>query len=229
MGRARVIVYSTVTVDGRIASKTGFSKLSCPTDLRRLHELRAKLDAVMVGANTVIRDDPALRVKYVKTAKNPVRVVVDGRLRTPLGSRVYTLDPRDTIVLTTDVAPLEKLKKLRELGVRVLVYNNGPEIDLGEALADLYALGIRSVLTEGGGGLIWSLFKYKVVDELRVTLSPYVFGGRDSTSLVMGDGFSSTRDSPRLKPVDVLVCDCGLEVHIRYQVVSYGLESVSNT
>ncbi|RLF21566.1 MAG: 2,5-diamino-6-(ribosylamino)-4(3H)-pyrimidinone 5'-phosphate reductase, partial [Thermoprotei archaeon] len=90
MPKPRVVVFSTMTVDGRIASRTRFSQLSCPHDLRRLHELRASSDAVMVGANTVIIDDPSLRLKYVE-GRNPDRIVVDGLLRTPLSARVYTL------------------------------------------------------------------------------------------------------------------------------------------
>jgi 2,5-diamino-6-(ribosylamino)-4(3H)-pyrimidinone 5'-phosphate reductase len=72
-----VVVYSTITVDDRLASKTGFSQLSCPHDLKRLHQLRASSDAVMVGANTIIADDPSLRLKYVE-GRNPDRIVVDG-------------------------------------------------------------------------------------------------------------------------------------------------------
>jgi len=221
VARPYVIVFSTMTVDGKIASRTRFSQLSCPHDLRRLHELRASSDAVMVGANTVIIDDPSLRVKYVE-GRNPVRVVVDGLLRTPLNARVYTLRMAPTLVLTTMKAPPEKIQALRAQGVEVAVLGEGPLIDMAEAAEALYERGLRKVMVEGGGTLLWSLFKARVVDELWVTIAPYVFGGTGAVSLVMGEGFESTEDAVKLKPLQVMLCECGKEVHIKYRVEGRG-------
>jgi len=217
-GRPYLIVYSTMTVDGRLASKTRFSQLSCPHDLRRLHELRAWSDAVMVGANTVIIDDPSLRVKYVH-GRNPVRVVVDGLLRTPISARVYTLKTAKTIVFTTRRAPLDKVEALRGLGVEVVVVGDEPPIDMRLVVEGLYDRGYRRVMAEGGGTLLWSLFKDGVVDELWVTLAPYIFGGRDAVSLVEGEGFSSTEDAVKLEPLSFKLCECGREIHIKYRVL----------
>jgi len=212
-----VVIYSTMTVDGRIASKTKFSQLSCPYDLKRLHEFRAQCDAVMVGANTVIIDDPSLRVKYVE-GRNPIRVVVDGLLRTPLTARVYTLKTAPTIVLTTKAAPRDKVEALKSMGVEVIEFPENP-IDMGKALEELANRGIRKILAEGGGELLWHLFSARVVDELRITIAPYIFGGREAVSLVMGEGFGSTEDAVKLRLVEVKVCECGQEVHIVYEVV----------
>ena len=213
----RVVIFSTMTIDGRIASKTGYSQLSCPHDLKRLHELRAQCDAVMVGANTVIIDDPSLRLKYVE-GKNPDRVVVDGLLRTPLTARVYTLKISKTIVLTTESAPQEKVKRLREMDVDVLLLSERPPIDMRKAMEVLGSLGYRTIMVEGGGDLIWHLFKDRVVNELRVTIAPYIFGGRDAVSLVMGEGFSTTDESPIFELKSVSRCQCGNEVHLIYDV-----------
>ena len=206
-----------MTIDGRIASKTRYSKLSCPHDLKRLHELRARCDAIMVGANTVIIDDPSLRLKYVK-GRNPDKVVVDGLLRTSLTARVYTLKTSKTIVLTTGSAPQEKVKRLREMGVEVVALSERPPIDMRKAMEVLSSLGYRDVMVEGGGELIWHLFKDQVVNELRVTIAPYIFGGRDAVSLVMGDGFSTTEESPLFELKSVSRCPCGNEVHLIYDV-----------
>ena len=206
-----------MTVDGKIASRTRYSKLSCPHDLRRLHELRARSDGVMVGANTVIIDDPSLRVKYVK-GKNPARIVVDGLLRTPLKARVYTLKTAKTLVLTTAMAPRDKIKALRKMGVEVIEFSGGPPINMRKAMEELYCRGLRRVVVEGGGELLWSLFKDSVVDELKITISPFIFGGKDSVSLVMGEGFSTTEDARKLKLVNVGVCRCGEEVNLEYKV-----------
>ena len=213
----RVVVFSTMTIDGRIASKTRFSQLSCPHDLRRLHELRAQCDAVMVGANTVIIDDPSLRLKYVE-GKNPDRIVVDGFLRTPLNARVYTLKTAKTMVLTTKAASSEKIEKLKSMGVEVLCLADKPPIDMKQAVKVLGEMGYRTIMVEGGGELLWHLFKDRVVNELRVTISPYIFGGRDSVSLVMGEGFSTTAESPVFKLKSISRCQCGNEVHLIYDV-----------
>jgi len=217
MDLPRVVIFSTMTIDGRIASKTGYSQLSCPHDLKRLHELRAQCDAVMVGANTVIIDDPSLRLKYVE-GKNPDRVVVDGLLRTPLTARVYTLKISKNIVLTTESAPQEKVKRLREMDVDVLLLSERPPIDMRKAMEVLGSLGYRTIMVEGGGDLIWHLFKDRVVNELRVTIAPYIFGGRDAVSLVMGEGFSTTDESPIFELKSVSRCQCGNEVHLIYDV-----------
>lgn len=212
-----LIVYSTMTVDGKIASKTRFSQLSCQHDLRRLHELRAQCDGVMVGANTVIIDDPSLRVKYVE-GRNPVRIIVDGALRTPLTARVYTLKSAKTIVLTTRIAPRDKVEALRNMGVDVIVFPYDPPINMDEALKELYKRGLKKILVEGGGELLWHLFAARVVDEVRVTIAPYIFGGRDAVSLVMGEGFQSTSDAVKLRLIDVKICECKHEVHVVYHV-----------
>lgn len=213
----RVIIFSTTTIDGRIASKTRFSQLSCPHDLRRLHELRAQCDAVMVGANTVIIDDPSLRLKYVE-GKNPDRIVVDGLLKTPLNARVYDLRIARTIVLTTRAAPAEKIEKLKFMGVKVLCLADNPPIDMKVAMKALDEEGYKTVLVEGGGELLWHLFKDRVANELRVTIAPYIFGGKDSVSLVMGEGFSTTAESPIFKLKSIERCMCEDEVHIVYDV-----------
>ncbi|MEM1624713.1 MAG: 2,5-diamino-6-(ribosylamino)-4(3H)-pyrimidinone 5'-phosphate reductase [Candidatus Nezhaarchaeales archaeon] len=213
----RTVIFSTITIDGKIASKSRFSQLSCPHDLKRLHELRAQCDAVMVGANTVIIDDPSLRLKYVE-GRNPDRIIVDGMLRTPLNARVYTLRTAKTLVLTTRMAPSDKVEKLRSMGVEVLLLAERPPINMRKAMEVLGSLGYKTIMVEGGGELIWYLFKNCVVNELRVTIAPYIFGGRESVSLVMGEGFSTTAESPIFKLRSIERCLCGNEIHLIYDV-----------
>lgn len=222
----RTIIFSTITIDGKIASKSRFSQLSCPHDLRRLHELRAQCDAVMIGANTVIIDDPSLRLKYVE-GKNPDRIVVDGLLRTPLSARVYTLKTSKTLVLTTKLAPQEKVEKLRGMNIEVLCIAEKPPINMRRAMEMLGSMGYRTIMAEGGGELMWYLFKDRVVNELRVTIAPYIFGGRESVSLVMGEGFSTTAESPIFKLRSIERCLCGNEVHLIYDV-EYGVGNHDN-
>ncbi len=172
----------------------------------------------MVGANTVIIDDPSLRVKYVD-GRNPDRIIIDGLLRTPINARVYTLKTARTLVLTTNRAPLDKVEALRRLGVDVVIVGDEPPIDMHVAMSTLYDKGYRRVMAEGGGTLLWSLFKDGVVDELWVTIAPYIFGGKDAVSLVEGEGFSSVDDAVVLEPFHLATCECGKEIHIRYRVL----------
>lgn len=214
-----IIVFSTTTLNGKIASKTRYSKLSCPIDLMRLHKLRSQVDAVMVGANTAIIDDPSLRLKYFK-GSNPARIIVDGLLRVPLKLRMFRDKLAKTIVLTSTKAPQDKIKKLRDIGVKVITLQSSTgRISLKEALRILYEMNIRKILVEGGGDLIWSLFKEKLVDEFRITKSAYIFGGLNAVSIVSGEGFSSTSESPKFIPIYIELCACGKDVHIAYRVV----------
>ena len=214
-----IIVFSTTTLNGKIASKTRYSKLSCPIDLMRLHKLRSQVDAVMVGANTAIIDDPSLRLKYFK-GSNPARIIVDGLLRVPLKLRMFRDKLAKTIVLTSTKAPQDKIKKLRDMGVKVITLQSSTgRISLKEALRILYEMNIRKILVEGGGDLIWSLFKEKLVDEFRITKSAYIFGGLNAVSIVSGEGFSSTSESPKFIPIYIELCACGKDVHIAYRVV----------
>lgn len=213
--RPYVYLVSAITIDGRIASKTGFSKLSCPYDLKRLHELRARVDGVMVGARTVLVDDPLLTVRYAQ-GRNPARVIVDGSLSIPLNARVLGGEA-PTIVLTTSGAPRKKIKALEDMGVKVLVFD-GPQVPLKEALERLYDMGIRSLLVEGGGRVNWQMLDQCLVDELAVTVTPYLFGA--GVSLAEGPGYADIEEAPfRLELLSAERCQCGQEVVLRYRVI----------
>ncbi len=217
MAKPYVLVYTTATVDGKIASVTGFSQLSCPHDLRRLHEARAWSDAVVVGANTVIVDDPLLTVRYVE-GENPARVVVDGRLRIPEDSRILRDRSAETIIITSEAAPRSKAERIAGKGASVIVLPGGPRLAMAEVMGTLWELGYRKVLAEGGGDLLWGLFHSRLVDEVRVTWAPLVLGGRDAVTMVEGEGFKGRGDAVKLRLVEVRRCECGQEVHARYVV-----------
>lgn len=217
MAKPHVLVYTTATVDGKIASITGFSQLSCPHDLRRLHEARAWSDAVMVGANTVLVDDPLLTVRYVE-GRNPARIVVDGRLRIPLDARIVVDRSAETIIITSEEAPRGKMDALAGRGATVIVLPGGPRLDMAEVLGTLAGLGYRRILVEGGGELLWSLFEARLVDEVRVTWTPLILGGREAVPMVGGEGFKDKGDAVKLRLVELRRCECGQEIHARYLV-----------
>jgi len=211
--RPYTIIFSTMTIDGRIASKTGYSQLSCPRDLMRLHRLRLETGAVMVGAETVIKDDPSLRLKYFK-GEDPYKIIIDGLLRSPLNSRVFTMNPRKAILVTSYKADENKINSLRGMGVNI-VQLNGPMFSLKEALEKLYDFGIKKLLVEGGGKLNWNMIKEGLVDEIRITIAPYIFGS--GRSVFDGEGFETKEDGPKMVLEKFEICDCKNEVQLVYK------------
>lgn len=197
-----------MTVDGKIATSSGDSKISSRKDLVRVHKLRASVDAVVVGISTILADNPRLTVRLVK-GKNPARVIVDSRGRIPLDSQIMrTAFKVKTIVAVTDKAPEKKLVELRDMGAEVLVISEGKKgrsaavphgVNLKLLFRKLENMGLKKILVEGGGELNWSLLHLWLVDELTITIAPKIAGGRLATTLVEGDGFDEIAQSIRLQ------------------------------
>lgn len=203
----KVIINSAMTVDGKIATVSGDSKISSKEDLVRVHKLRASVDAIVVGISTILADDPRLTVRLVR-GKNPTRVIVDSRGRIPVDSQIMRTAPKiKTIVAVTDLAQAEKIQKLKDMGAKVLIISEGKRgqsaavphgVNLKELFRRLGKMGFRKVLIEGGGELNWSILRLRLVDELVVTVAPKIAGGRLATTLVEGDGFDEIAQSIRL-------------------------------
>jgi 3,4-dihydroxy 2-butanone 4-phosphate synthase/GTP cyclohydrolase II len=177
-GRPFVTVHYAQTLDGRIASRTGDARwVSGERSLRLAHELRAAHDAVLVGIGTVLADDPKLTVRLVP-GDSPVRVVVDSRLRIPLGANVLATDDARTIVATTPHASEEPAAAIRARGGDVLRVNGDRDghVDLRDLLTRLRTEGIRSLLIEGGRGIITSALRERLVDRFTVCIAPKVLG-----------------------------------------------------
>ena len=194
----KVIINGAMTVDGKIATASGDSKISSKEDLVRVHKLRASIDAIVVGISTILADDPRLTVRLVK-GKNPARVIVDSRGRIPIDSQIMlTASKIKTIVAVTDQAPEEKIRKLEGMGAQVVIISEGKKgrsaavphgVNLKELFRRLEKMGLKRILVEGGGELNWSILRLGLVDELVVTVAPKIAGGRLATTLVEGDGF----------------------------------------
>jgi 5-amino-6-(5-phosphoribosylamino)uracil reductase/diaminohydroxyphosphoribosylaminopyrimidine deaminase/5-amino-6-(5-phosphoribosylamino)uracil reductase len=179
MDRPTVTVSYAQTLDGRLATLGGSSRwISCSESLSFAHTLRSAHDAVMVGAGTACKDDPRLTVRHVP-GKDPLRVVVDGSLRTPLTAAVLANGAAGgTVLAVTDRAPEAQREGAASLGATVLRLPacEGGRVDLGALLAELYARGVRSVMVEGGAALITSLLRDRLVDRLAVCIAPKVLG-----------------------------------------------------
>jgi 2,5-diamino-6-(ribosylamino)-4(3H)-pyrimidinone 5'-phosphate reductase len=193
-----VILNSAMTLDGKMATRTGSSEISGKEDLLRVHRLRKEVDAIMVGINTVLIDDPKLTVHKIPVDKgdNPLRVVVDSRARTPISSRILNSDA-PTLIAVTESASSESVKKLNQ---RAEVVVCGKErVDLDMLMDKLAFNGVKTLMLEGGSTLNYSMLIGGLVSEMRVCIAPMIAGGRDAKTLADGDGVDYMKDAVKLK------------------------------
>jgi GTP cyclohydrolase II len=191
--RPYVVLKYAQTLDGRIATGGGDSKwISGPQERRVAHALRAACDGVLIGAGTVLADDPLLTVRMVPGA-SPIRVVVDSTLRTPAGAQVFGPEAA-TVVLTSERSDPDRRAVLHRRGVKVEVVPEAPDgVDLAAGLARLRSLGIRCLLVEGGSRILTSALRERLADRVVVAVAPLLLGrGTDAVgdlgASLVGDG-----------------------------------------
>jgi 2,5-diamino-6-(ribosylamino)-4(3H)-pyrimidinone 5'-phosphate reductase len=193
-----------MTVDGKIATKKGNSAISSNADLKRVHQLRDTADAIMVGISTVLIDDPQLTVRLGRTrSKYPTRVIVDSSGRIPLDSKILkNAHELNTIVAVSKGASFHNIRRIESTGAKVIIagHNN---VDLRKVFRLLEKMGYKKILVEGGGELNWSVLKLGIVDELIVTISPRIIGGRSAITLVEGEGWNRISEGIPLKLSDL--------------------------
>ncbi len=195
--RPHIILSAAMSIDGKIATHSGESTLSSKMDLARLHLLRRNMDAILVGKNTVHIDDPLLTVRYVK-GRNPIRIILDSRGTISMNSKIVkTADKVPTIIVVTDRAP-RNMKKLEKKGIEIIRCGRN-NIDLKRLLSILQKRKIKKILLEGGGITNWHFLKKKLVDELIITVTPYILSGKDAISLIHGDSFGKISNCPSFK------------------------------
>lgn len=193
-GLPLVTLKAAASLDGRIATRIGDSRwISSPGAREYGHLLRGEHDAIMVGVNTVLRDDPLLTVRHPQWKRKPIlRAVVDSGLRLPLRARMLsTLDRGRIAVLTTDGAPPAKERALRKKGVEVVRLPGGPgAVNLPRTLAWLGERGIASLLVEGGSRLLTAMIEGRLADRLFLVISPKLVGGTEAPSFLEGPGIA---------------------------------------
>lgn len=197
-GLPLVIAKAAMSLDGKIATRTGDSRwITGEAARREAHRLRAKVDAVMVGAGTVIEDNPRLTVRHGVRGRQPLRVVMDSRGRCPLKTRVFTDSLRErTIVVTSDRSSARWRRALTERGISLVVTKRH---DLRAALRLLGRLNVTGVLIEGGGELLGAAFDAKLVDKLVFFYAPIVIGGHTAVPAVSGRGAAKVNASVALR------------------------------
>ncbi len=198
-GRPWFTLKAGVTADGRVATRGGESRwITGPQARREVHELRAEVDAVLVGIGTVLADDPQLTVRGVR-GRDPVRIVVDSELRTPPRARLLPKRARGSgarvIIATTAGASPARQRRLEAAGAEVWRVGRS-RVDLRALAHRLGEAAIASVLVEGGAEIHAAFVRADFADELRLYVAPMVFGGT-APAWCAGAGVAHITDAPR--------------------------------
>lgn len=202
--RPYVTIKTASTLDGKIASRSGDSKWISNAEAReRVHTMRHRHDGIMVGAETVIADDPSLTTRLTVPGISPIRIVVDSKLRIPDEAKVLCDGAAQTILLTTEQASEERRDSLIERGVQIIDCGEGPQVDLRFGLEKLGEMGVSSVLVEGGGRLNGSLLQDQLVDEVILFLAPKLIGGLNAPGSFVFEGFELMKDAVTLSELSV--------------------------
>ncbi|PKL62943.1 MAG: 2,5-diamino-6-(ribosylamino)-4(3H)-pyrimidinone 5'-phosphate reductase [Methanomicrobiales archaeon HGW-Methanomicrobiales-2] len=216
--RPFVFVNIAMSADGKISTRERRQvRISGNEDYSRVDRIKAESDAIMVGIGTVLADNPSLTVKSPELragrraageGENPIRVVVDSRGRIPLDADILQKGSGKRVVAVSREALPETVETLRQHATVVLA---GDEtVDLGILLDELYRQGVRRLMVEGGGTLIWALFAQGLVDELQTFVGNIVIGGKDTPTPADGTGFLREADFARLRIIEAVRLDEGL-------------------
>ncbi len=207
-GRPFVVMKAAVSLDGKIATRTGDSRwITGPGAREYGHGLRDRYDAVMVGVNTVLADDPSLTTRLPRGGRDPVRLVLDSLARTPVGSRVIRgPSAAPAMVVTTGRAPRDRVNRIKEAGARVITVPaepGGEGVDLRGLMRELARMEITSILAEGGGRVHASALAAGIVDKVVWFISPMLIGGLEAPGPLAGRGPSSLSEAVVLDRVCV--------------------------
>jgi 2,5-diamino-6-(ribosylamino)-4(3H)-pyrimidinone 5'-phosphate reductase len=198
VNRPHVIINCAASADGKIAMATRRqTRISSEEDLKRVHRLRSSVDAVLVGIGTILADDPHLTVKskYLGRTgkiKNPIRVVIDSKGRIPGKAKVLNRKARTIVAVAK--------RTNRKIGnAEVIVCGKRGKVDLAKLMVALYGKGVRKLLVEGGGDVVWSFLDEKLADEFKVFVGALILGGRNSPTVADGEGAKSLEKAVNLK------------------------------
>ena len=201
-----------MSADGKIALRTRKqTKISNELDKKRVHELRNSFDAILVGVETILSDNPKLTVntKYVRNPKNPVRIVLDSYGRTPEDALV--LDGKARTIIVTNESTNASFPNAE------VIRCGKKEVDLEKLMPLLERRGIQKLLVEGGSRVIWSFLDSKIADEVNIFVGSMVIGGEEAPTAAGGEGAPNEKSIVSLKLKDAKVIGNG--VLLTYKVV----------
>lgn len=203
-----VVLKAAMSLDGKIATRTGESKwISSEKSRLQVHNLRNKISGIMVGVNTVIKDDSELTCR-IQNGIDPIRIILDSTLRIPMNSKVLQNKDNKTIIATTKRANMKNIQELLKKDIKVLIIEekNG-QVNLNALIKKLGELNIDSILLEGGGTLNYSALEENIVDKVMIYISPKIIGGEFSKTPVGGIGIDKLNDAFNLKDITANTVD----------------------
>lgn len=184
-----VVMKYAMTMDGKIATYTGASQWITGPDARhRVHEDRHRYRGIMAGIDTVLVDDPMLNCR-IDNGRDPIRIICDTNLRTPLDSQLVQTAKDIRTIIATSIIDESKHRCYKEMGCEIMILSEvGGHIDLVELMQRLGAQGVDSILLEGGGTLNWSMLKAGLVHKVQTYIAPKLFGGDTAKAPIGGQG-----------------------------------------
>lgn len=198
-----VTLKSGITLDGKIASHSSSSKWITSAHAREdVHQLRNEHMAILVGVNTVIKDDPELTAR-IPNGRNPIRVVMDSMLKIPLDSKLVTDKKAETWVFTSVKYDQEKKTALESLGIKIFHTNGSNQVDPNEVVDALGENLVSSLLIEGGGGINAAFFENQLIDKAVLYMAPKLIGGQQAPTFLEGAGIDKMADAVELEEITV--------------------------
>lgn len=199
-----VILKIAATLDGKIATKHGESKWITGEPSRRfVHQLRSRVDGLLVGIGTILKDDPLLTAR-IRGGRTPFRVILDSCLRMPEKAKVIEEGPEKTILVTTELALKEKIDFFAKKGVNVLVLDSlGRKVNLKSLLKTLGEMEMTSLMVEGGSAINGSFLAQGLVDKIYLFLSPKFLGGGGALGIFGGEGVERLSDAVSLDRMNI--------------------------
>ncbi|MEH7514825.1 bifunctional diaminohydroxyphosphoribosylaminopyrimidine deaminase/5-amino-6-(5-phosphoribosylamino)uracil reductase RibD [Gottfriedia acidiceleris] len=198
-----VVMKSASTLDGKIATHSSDSKWITSAEARNdVHQLRNEIGAILVGVNTVLKDNPELTTR-IPNGRNPVRVILDSTLKIPLDSKVVTDQQAETWIFTSQKHSEQIRIELENLGVKVFVTSDLSRVDLNEMLKILGEHSISSLLVEGGGEVNASFMNQNLVDKVIVYLAPKLIGGKNAPTFLEGTGLDKMGQAIELEEIEL--------------------------
>lgn len=215
--RPYVLLKYAMTADGKIATSTGESKwITGETARTKVQQTRHQYSAIMVGVETVLADNPMLNAR-IPNAKQPVRIVCDSQLRTPLDCQLVQTAKEYRTVIATVCEDLQKIEQYRPLGVEVLVCKaKNKRVDLDDLLQKLGEMQIDSLLIEGGSSLNFSALESGVVNRVHCYIAPKLVGGKQAKTPIGGEGIGGLSQAVKLKLISMEMV--GEDILIDYEV-----------
>lgn len=199
-----ITMKSATTLDGKISAYTSDSKWITSEEARKdVHQLRHEHAGILVGVQTVIKDDPELTTR-IEHGRNPIRIILDSRLRTPLHSKVVTDKQAETWIFTSKNYSQLTKDQLEALGAKVFITSGTEQVDLKDTLQILGEKGVSSVLIEGGGDVNASFLAEKLVDKLVLYMAPKVIGGKGAPGFIGGLGIEKMADAVHIDRIDIM-------------------------